>query len=135
MLAPVGTLRIAGFLLLFFAAIPALAQPALPEGLPPATPPATQPAGPALPEGLGPPSSDQPALPGGLPGGDQPSLPGGLPGGDQPALPGGLAASQPATRPATQPAKTFLQSVKNMGLTGFWETRGGVRTQHPAGQR
>ncbi|HOD82298.1 MAG: hypothetical protein BWX88_01030 [Planctomycetes bacterium ADurb.Bin126] len=130
---------IVALLLLLWACGSSSAQPSLPEGLPPATPPpasqpATQPSGPALPEGLGPPG-DQPALPGGLPGGDQPSLPGGLPGGDQPALPGGLAASQPATRPATQPAKTFLQSVKDMGLTGFWETRGGVRTQHPAGQR
>lgn len=80
----------------------AAAQPALPEGLG-----AEEPAGPSLPEGLG----------GGKPQG--PSLPEGL-GDDQ--EPDGKREPEPE-------GKTFLQIVREFGISGFIEARGGLRTQ------
>jgi hypothetical protein len=85
--------------------------------------------GPALPAGLAGPSendpSQGPALPAGLDNDGGPVLPGGLDGG--PALPGGLEEQPPAP---TQPAEAEPEPLaRRLGLTGFWEARGGVRTQ------
>lgn len=91
--------------------------------------------GPALPAGLSDAgqdkssaASDGPALPGGLPGADDATS-------DGPALPGGLpgeAATAKAPKADATTAKqptTWLDSLKEAGLRGFWEVRGGVRTQ------
>ena len=85
---------------------------------------------PALPEGLG---DSAPALPKGLEGDQPPALPEGLGPGGPPALPEGLAR-EPATRPAEAPpaGKPLLHWLD---LTGFWEVRGGVRTQHDPHER
>ena len=107
-------------------ASPAAADaPPLPPGLDEGEPkPASD--APPLPPGLGgdekkPPASDAPPLPGGLDTGEGPKLPPGLeaPGADKP---------KPQTKP--QP-----KDLKWLGLTGFWEIRGGLRTQHDPHER
>ena len=103
--------------------------PPLPPGLAPAKPEATAPAlpeglgkkdaAPALPPGLAPttPTETTPALPTGL----EPSKP------DGPALPEGLDAPASADATATEPEpRRFTLPT---GLTGFAETRAGVRVQ------
>ncbi len=81
----------------------ALAQePALPAGLDTAAPKARP--EPALPAGLGAPSPKAPA---------------------EPALPTGLGTAQPEPAALGQPAARMLP----LELSGFWEARGGVRTQ------
>jgi hypothetical protein len=87
--------------------------PAMPEGLADAT-------APALPEGLG---EDRPDA--------GPALPAGLGDGDGPALPAGL---EEPNRPATAPAERATWR-DTLGLSGFWEIRGGVRTQRDPHQR
>lgn len=83
---------------------------------------------PPLPTGLGeaPPAqqqTDEPALPAGL-GGEQPPS-------DEPALPTGLADEHSTTRPSASDQEQESQSLPELlNLSGFWEVRGGVRTQH-----
>ena len=97
---------------------------------------------PPLPPGLddekGKPPSDAPPLPPGLgddkkkpPASDAPPLPGGLDTDEGPKLPPGLDAPPPdKPKPKAKP-----KDLKWLGLTGFWEVRGGVRTQHDSHQR
>ena len=89
---------------------------------------------PALPEGLDDPVKKKPARPA-LPGGleDGPGLPPGLDEG--PKLPTGL--DEPKTprkdeKPDERPAAKWLE---NWNVTGFWEVRGGLRTQHDPYER
>ncbi len=94
---------------------------------------------PPLPPGLGGGASDAgPALPAGL--GDSassttPSLPPGLGGGETngPALPPGLGAESADSAKEAQTAgpQTLFERLR---LHGFWEARGGVRTQEDAAQ-
>ena len=113
-------------------------------------------AGPALPEGLAPPEDDEnghaapdgPALPEGLEGdearaGDGPALPEGI-GGEEaqrddagPALPSGL---EPETPKDAEPADAEAHDagptpMEWLNLTGFWEVRGGVRSQRDPHER
>lgn len=78
---------------------------------------------PPLPPGLGdpPPSqqTDEPALPPGLGGETQPST--------EPALPPGLEADVANPQPTDGDERQSWAEALN--LTGFWEVRGGVRTQ------
>ncbi len=102
--------------------------PALPEGLAEEKP-ATEP---ALPEGLKePPPASGPALPEGLGGeskSEGPALPEGLESG--PPVPPGLESTEKAT-PPEETAKKSTRLVDRLPsfLHGFWETRGGIRTQ------
>lgn len=79
------------------------------------------------------PASDEPALPGGLNGGGghEPVLPGGLDDGSEdsgPALPQGLdEPTEPES--AERPIEDQRPLWDELGLTGFWEIRGGIRTQ------
>ncbi len=78
---------------------------------------------PELPEGLAEPAEESQ---------DEPVLPLGLEDKGEPDLPSGLDDSgTQATRKKSEPAgKTnFLEALKGFGLNGFWEVRGGVRTQ------
>jgi len=85
-------------------------EPPLPAGLQPA---ATQPsAEPALPTGLGSVSEGQ---------------------AEEPELPAGLAAGPTTTAPAESQEKRDMWEA--LGLRGFWEVRGGVRTQHDTHER
>ncbi len=92
---------------------------------------------PPLPAGLAPttrPAGEEPQVPAGLEGAE-PRLPAGLEGRkEEPALPTGLDRQPPETRPAPEKptAEDFLQWA---GMTGFWEVRGGVRTQHDRRQK
>jgi hypothetical protein len=87
---------------------------------------------PPLPQGLGAPSPavTEPVLPAGLAPADEPSLPAGLGAPAQPpsepALPSGLDAPVTDTPALAAPAKRRLPEE----LSGFWEARGGVRTQN-----
>jgi hypothetical protein len=87
---------------------------------------------PVLPEGLEPSApTSQPALPTGL--GDEapgPALPSGL--GESPGQPKGIGAP-PAKQPAARPEETTPQNW--LDLSGFWEIRGGVRTQRDRYER
>jgi len=82
-----------------------------PPDLPIGLAPATRPAEPEGPEGL----DDEPELPEGLD--DGPELPKGL-DDDEPDLPAGMG----------EPPAPSL--AKRLGLAGFWEVRGGIRTRH-----
>ena len=119
--------RIAAVLAFFvvLAAGAAAEEPPLPDGL----------AGdePALSAGL----DDEPALPAGL--GDEPALPAGL--DDGPALPDGLAGDEPAlpdgldndsAPPEVEPREPLRLPFE---FGGFWETRGGLRTQQAHRQK
>ena len=75
-------------------------------------------------------ASEEPALPAGL-GESQttPPLPAGLEIGE-PELPPGLETEPAESQPQkTAEKKTFQEQVKDAGISGFLETRGGVRTQ------
>ena len=76
------------------------------------------------------PPADEPALPGGLEDHAEPKLPGGLEKDEEPKLPTGLTKP---TGPKPQPKPK--KDLKWLDLTGFWEVRGGVRTQHDPYQR
>ena len=79
--------------------------------------------GPELPEGLAEPAEESP---------DEPDLPSGLEDDDEPDLPSGLDDSGTQTtrkKPEPTGKKSFLEALKESGLSGFWEVRGGVRTQ------
>jgi len=84
-------------------------------------------------------ASDEPALPRGaepaLPKGAEPALPKGaepaLPKGAEPTLPKGLDKPVPKPPAAAAPADWLRQ----VGLTGFLDVRGGVRTQRDSHQR
>ena len=107
----------------FAANVGAAEEPALPVGL---APKAEEP---ALPSGLEP-KADEPALPKGLGGSvEEPSLPSGLDSQlDEPALPADLGetvAKAPADEAPAQP----------LGLTGFWEARGGTQFHDRSRQR
>jgi hypothetical protein len=93
-------------------------------------------------------AAEEPALPAGLPGAEQPTkqdgrepaLPSGLDGAaedaEEPALPSGLDGESPsAPAPAEPPRSTWLDTMDELGLSGFWEVRGGVRTQHDPYQK
>ena len=89
---------------------------------------------PALPEGLAEPESVsddmEPKLPSGLDkAADSPDPPSGLE--DEPELPMGIEteASKPQAKPDKK-KKTYLEYLKELGFSGFWEMRGGVRTQN-----
>lgn len=120
-----------GFILLF--SIPSFAEPpALPKGLAPEKP--SLPVGlesPALPGGLSP---IKPALPSGL---NTPELPGGLApdkpelpeGTDTPGLPEGLSRPSVSDQPTTDQEEDFVEDEPFIAINGFWDTRGGIRTQ------
>lgn len=93
-------------------------------------------------------SAEEPPLPAGLGGqepaatSDEPALPAGLGGGDvapdeadAPALPEGLDADNkpgkdtPAEKEADD-SSDYLETLRKAGFSGFWEVRGGGRTQH-----
>ncbi len=108
--------------------------PALPAGLSPDS-------APSLPTGLATPKTDAPALPAGLssppplPGGlapnASPSLPAGL--GSTPALPTGIEQTQSNPADVEEQDDTFnLFSGDEpfINVSGFWDIRGGVRTQN-----
>ena len=113
----------------------AMAQdgPPLPSGL--AEPPAGDanassdaPAGPALPSGLGGEGAGSgPALPSGLGGGD------GEGGDDGPGLPSGLGGDDAGTPAAAdrraEEGEPAIEWPDWLDVTGFWELRGGFRTQ------
>jgi len=118
-------LTAAAVLLLLGSAAPGAAdEPALPEGLSQTTPADAEP---ALPSGLTHtrPAAQEPDLPAGLDGGEEPAEPG------EPPLPGGLEQAPP-TRPA---GPRRPQPIEWLNLTGFWEVRAGLRTQHDRYQR
>jgi hypothetical protein len=96
---------------------------------------------PPLPAGLAETQPSEPPLPTGLDdGGDEeePSLPSGLepkPEQEEPGLPPGLAPTRPTeTQPAPRPAEP-RELMRRLGLSGFWEVRGGIRTQHDSHER
>jgi len=93
----------------------AQAAPPLPPGLAPTT------TAPALPSGL----NTSPALPSGL--NNSPALPSGL--STPPSLPSGLNNTQNATS-ATDESSLFDQDEPFINVSGFWDIRGGVRTQN-----
>lgn len=106
--------------------------PALPNGLGSEKP--SLPAGlnsPDLPGGL---SSEKPALPSGL---KSPDLPGGLTSGspnlpagmDAPGLPAGLSSPAVSNEPEPEQEVDFVDDEPFISINGFWDTRGGVRTQ------
>ncbi len=112
--------------------------PALPPGLEDETQSAAPaPSGPALPEGLEAGDGDTsaaspaPALPEGLGGeGTGPSLPPGLEGGTGPSLPPGLEdATEDETEAAPGDEDEVADAFDWFEFSGFWDTRGGVRTQ------
>lgn len=77
---------------------------------------------PDLPEGLGEPATrprDEPDLPGGLKD-SEPDLPPGLGDGDRKEK---VEKSEPVG------GKGFLDVMEELDINGFWEVRGGVRTQ------
>jgi hypothetical protein len=123
----------AAFLALGAALVAARAEePPLPEGLSPQAPaPAgPSPSEPALPEGLG--GAQKDAAPG------EPALPEGLgpPARTaEPALPEGIAA--PTAKPPEQPSAPAAPRRPQLpfDLSGFWELRGGVRTQRDPYER
>jgi len=100
---------------------PAKDEPDLPEGL------TETPDEPDLPDGLG---DDEPDLPDGL-GDDDPDLPDGLGDDDEPDLPDGLDDADKTDDGKTPPDddRTLLQKLGGMGVNGFVEVRGGLRTQ------
>ncbi|HQM34263.1 MAG TPA: hypothetical protein PKX85_17075 [Candidatus Hydrogenedentes bacterium] len=100
---------------------PTAEAPALPEGL--AEAPAAE--APALPEGLGGDAPDGPAVPEGL--GEAPAAP------DAPALPEGLG-EEPDAAPADASEETPSRKLRPAWLHGFWDVRGGVRTQNDPAQ-
>ena len=96
---------------------------------------------PPLPEGLGQtpkPASGEPALPEGLEGSGnpepgEPALPEGLEGkSEEPALPEGLG--EKPKPPAEEPKKAAPLELP-FDLTGFWEIRGGFRTDRDTYQK
>ncbi|WP_428356153.1 hypothetical protein [Methyloprofundus sp.] len=108
--------------------------PALPAGLSPSS-------APSLPAGLEAPKSSAPALPsglntplplpGGLESGSSPSLPTGL--DTAPALPTGIeqAESKPADQTEEQESFNLFDAEEPfINFSGFWDIRGGVRTQN-----
>ncbi len=109
--------------------------PPLPSGLEEAQPaPVSEP---ALPQGLSPGGTEaagEPALPGGLEEGGEPQLPSGIAGEEEPQLPGGLEGTPSTAETARQAGpsrmKRFRRSLDSLGFAGFWEARGGIRTQN-----
>lgn len=108
--------------------------PALPAGLSSGT-------SPSLPKGLAPPKSSVPSLPSGL--NQAPSLPTGLEPDTPPKLPTGLGSTptlpsgikQPESKPVPQQKEPdtfslFDQDEPFLEFSGFWDIRGGVRTQN-----
>jgi hypothetical protein len=93
-------------------------------------------------------AQDGPALPDGLPAGDGasetesggasgPSLPSGLPGGEDDDASAGTSPptgldddGDDATAPDEADDRTWLDMVNDAGMSGFWEVRGGMRTQN-----
>ncbi len=78
---------------------------------------------PELPEGLAEPAEESH---------DEPDLPPGLEEDDEPDLPSGLDDNgKQVTSKKPEPAgeKRFMEALKESGLNGFWEVRGGIRTQ------
>ena len=113
-------LAAAGLAILFMAACPVVLgqdEPELPEGLVEAARKV----------------QDEPDLPSGLENGGEPELPLGLgDDDDEPELPPGLEEGdkQPPDKKPERPGEThFLAALKDAGFSGFWEARGGVRTQ------
>ena len=92
--------------------------PPLPEGLESGTP-----SGPALPEGLEDPAPSAPALPEGL----------GDPAPSAPALPEGLM-EEPAPVDPPEEEPEAPRKLRPDWLHGFWDVRGGVRTQNDPAQ-
>lgn len=80
---------------------------------------------PSLPSGLE--ESDGPSLPSGLEENESPSLPGGLSGDDAsgPSLPAGLGGEAEETSAGAEEK----ERPRWYSITGFWEVRGGLRTQ------
>ncbi len=71
--------------------------------------------------------AEEPALPAGLGGqSDEPELPAGI--GGEPQLPAGLGGEGPAETAGEGEAAESLGEL--LGLSGFWEVRGGVRTRN-----
>jgi len=99
------------------------APPPLPTGLEPIISSA-----PALPAGL--PSSSAPALPSGLdkPKSNAPTLPSGL--DSAPALPGGMDQVEAQEADQEESFSLFNQDEPFINVEGFWDIRGGVRTQN-----
>lgn len=109
--------------------------PALPSGLSPSSSPAL-PSGldkpktnaPALPSGL----NSAPSLPSGLESNTPPSLPAGL--GSAPALPSGIEQTEATVEPYEEGQEEsfslFNQDEPFINVEGFWDIRGGVRTQN-----
>ena len=106
--------------------------PALPAGLSPSS-------APALPAGLATPKTDAPALPAGLnstppplPGGLEPSVSPSLPAGldSAPALPGGIEQVETTEEDQEKSFSLFDQDEPFINVEGFWDIRGGVRTQN-----
>lgn len=124
-------ISLSSILLLF--SLPSSAEPpTLPKGLSPEKP--ALPAGlesPSLPGGLSP---EKPALPSGL---KAPELPGGLDaspseptkGEDTPRLPEGLTSPDAAFQAEAEEEEGFIEVESLIAINGFWDTRGGIRTQ------
>lgn len=104
-------------------------EPPLPSGLASDTQPADEP---DLPAGLGG-GEDEPALPSGLGGGAAETQP----AGDEPALPAGLGDDEGAEveGDGDETRSLFEEMRETLNLTGFWEIRGGIRTQRDSYQR
>ena len=84
---------------------------------------------PELPEGLAEPAAQSQ---------DERDLPLGLEDEDEPELPSGLDDSDTQTagkKPAHAGETGLLDALKEFGLNGFWEIRGGVRTQRDPHER
>jgi hypothetical protein len=91
---------------------------------------------PPLPEGLGespPASSEEPPLPPGLESTEEPPLPSGLEPTEEPPLPQGLEEKTPIETEKEAPTKPTFELP--FDLNGFWEARGGVRTQEDRYQK
>lgn len=107
---------LSSILLLF--SVPSFAEPpALPKGLSPEKP--------ALPAGL-----ESPALPGGL--GAPPSKPTKDTG--TPRLPEGLSPTTSSDQSEAEREKDLIEDEPFIAINGFWDTRGGIRTQSDPNQ-
>ncbi len=127
------------FITLALAVAPVLAQssddePPLPAGLEessPGTPPADEPPLPAgLSETASEPSGGEPALPAGLGGEETPEA-----ADQEPALPEGLGGESDEEPAGAESASEKPALWEWLDITGFWEIRGGVRTQRDSHER
>ncbi len=85
---------------------------------------------PSLPAGLG---DSEPELPKGIDS-NEPPLPAGI-HSDEPELPQGISSDTTVLREESAWEPSQKSMANQLGITGFWEVRGGLRTRNPVAQR